>query len=91
MDGTEIGWLETLFKWSVGVIGTGLVAWNGWIMTSISSLNRQMARHELEDARTYVSRPDFKDTVLEMKETIKRIYDKMDQISDTLSNLNRKQ
>lgn len=96
MNGDEAKWTMLVLEILLGIIGFGLAGWSAYLMNAIRKntqgivdLAGLIARHELEDARTYISKEDFKETVLEMKDTIKRVYDKMDQISQTLTNLNR--
>lgn len=95
MDGNEVSWMEAVFKWLVGIVGIGITAWNGYIMNAVTknrddliTIKDLITRHELEDARTYVSRQDFKDTVVELKDTVKRIYEKIDHMSASLQSKN---
>lgn len=50
----------------------------------LSKVKDSMTDHVLEDARTYVQKTDFKETVVEIKDTVKRIYEKMDLVLTTL-------
>jgi hypothetical protein len=92
----EVGWFEIIFKWLVGIVGFLLAGWSGWLMNSIAANRREIGavkdlvtKHELEDARTYVSRQDFKETVLDLRETSKRIFGLVDQINNTLLNMSK--
>ncbi len=79
--------LEYLFKGLVSIVGLGIIGWCGYIMRCLNK-NREdigaaislIKAHELEDARIYVQKTDFKETVVELKDTVKRMYDKIDTI-----------
>lgn len=97
MNADEIGWFDTVFKWLVFIVGTGYAAWGKWLMNGMSknsenirSVENLIRSHELEDARTYVSKQDFKETVIELKDTVKRVHEKMDEISRGFINLTNK-
>lgn len=96
MNVDEASWFETAFKWLVAIIGFGLAGWSGWLMNAISknrndimSVKDLITKHELEDARTYVSRQDFKDTVIDLRETSKRTFQLIDQMNNTLLDIKR--
>ncbi len=88
----EPGWLEWAFKGMVTLVGLVLTGWSGWLMSAlaknakdIESMKDMIHRHELEDARTYVTEQRFKETVVEIKDTAKRTYDKIDEIYKMVS------
>lgn len=51
----------------------------------ISALDKSMRDKRSHDLEYFVSRQDFKDTVQEIKETNKRIFEKIDQILDKVN------
>lgn len=84
---------EYIFKGSIYIILLGVVTWCGYIMLRITKIDEKVNNvedmikaHELEDARIYVGKTDFKETVVELKDTVKRMYDKIDAIMAAVSN-----
>lgn len=83
----ELRALEWIAGIGLSVLG-GIIAWV-WNMlvaavkkhsSDIAELEDTVNAHTLEDARTYVNKVDFKDTVSEIKNTNKRIFERIDQI-----------
>lgn len=85
--------IEYIFKGLVSIVGLGILAWCGYIMKCVGK-NREdiqatkdlIKAHELEDARIYVQKTDFKETVVELKDTVKRMYEKIDTILTAVNN-----
>lgn len=82
---------EYVFKGLVSIIGFGILGWCGYIMRcttknseAINRIDGEMSDHVLEDARLYVLKTDFKETFAEIKDTVKRMYERIDQILDKL-------
>jgi hypothetical protein len=95
VDGnTEVSWLEWGFKGAVALFGIVF----GWIGNTVMAAVKQLRSdhmilkdlvrdHELEDARMYVTKQDFKDTVIEMKDTVKRSHDRLDDMAGDISDI----
>lgn len=96
-DQTEISWLEWGFKGIVAIMLAvfwwmwgklvGAVAKN---RERIDEVEKQVSDHTLEDSRLYIDKQTFRETVSEMKDTTKRIYEKMDSIFTLLTMNNHK-
>ncbi len=93
MNGEATVWAMWILGVLLAIIGFGLAGWSAYLMTSIRKNTKDIvdlagliAKHELEDARTYTSKQDFKETVFEVKDTLKRLYEQMDQINRNLIN-----
>ncbi len=88
------GDIEAAFKWLCGIVWLGFMAWNGWLMKNISNnaaridlVENLIRAHELEDSRMYVSKQDFKDTVVEMKDTVKRSHERLDTMAGNIGEI----
>ncbi len=86
---------EYIFKGLVAIVLFGITGWCGYIMLRITKnddkidqVEDMIKAHELEDARIYVGKTDFKETVVELKDTVKRMYDKMDAIMTAVNKNN---
>lgn len=94
MNADEVGWFEWVFK--AGCSAFAIVfSWIGNNMVqAIKSLQKEnsflkdlIKSHELEDSRLYVSKQDFKETVVEMKDTVKRSHERLDDMASDISDI----
>ena len=77
---------QEMYNILVGVAGSAI----GWVLKivwdSVRALQNDMKEIEREMHTSYVSKDDYRQDILEMKEILKQIFDKLDRKADKQGN-----
>lgn len=97
----EISWLEWAFKGlCVAISGLGVYVWSNLVAAlrklridvddlgkDIAGFDGRIRDHQLEDSRIYVTQTQFRDAVMETKDTNKRTHERIDDMASDIGDI----